>query len=229
MTAVLIWEPDAPQADVLAHLYTEAGFEAQIFGGYRTFQQAASSYQAEPCLIVFALGSDPVKGLNQVQRLRKRLPLASLIVLSEHQQEKLYRAVFAAGADDFLIKPFDPQELLARSQAHLQRSGEILGAYLLTQTSDCLSLGNLSLNASSREAQIDGKVMKLSESEFKLLHLLCSHSGQYLSRAQLSRRLWQQAPPARKVDNLVLALRKKLPESIMLESRYGQGYGIRLA
>ncbi len=229
MTSVLIWDPDPLSAAYLVHIYSEAGLRPRRFTGYRTFQQAQAEHRTESCLVVFALGSDALKNLAQIQRLRKNLPLASIIILSHHQEQAVCLSAFAAGADDYLIKPFAHQELLARSLAHVKRSAEILAAYLLTQHSVTLTLGPLNLNAIQREALIEGQSLRLSESEFKLLHLLVSHQGQYLSRAQLSRRLWQGNTPPRKIDNLVLALRKKLPSSLLIESRYGQGYTIRVS
>jgi two-component system response regulator CiaR len=115
--------------------------------------------------------------------------------------------------------------LLTRAQAHLQRTREILAAGHVAKAAP-LQLGDLSLSLPGRKASYQGQPLELKGREFELLHYLCQHAGRFLSREQIARRLWtsQLAPGSRKVDNLVLRLRKQLPAELQIRSRYGNGY-----
>ncbi|PKL75781.1 MAG: hypothetical protein CVV27_13630 [Candidatus Melainabacteria bacterium HGW-Melainabacteria-1] len=225
MSTALIWEPDPLQAAYLVHIFTEAGFTARGFSRYRSFQQALAAYPQAPLLALYALDQELDKGLARCARLRQRYPLLCLILLSRHQDQAHCLAAFAAGADDFLVKPFAPAELLARARAHLQRSAEILAAWRIP-AAETLNFGGMSLDLARQEALFQGRRLSLKGHEFELLHCLCQHAGQYLSREQIARRIWDKplAPGSRKVDNLILRLRKALPPMLQINSAYGKGY-----
>lgn len=227
---VLIWEPDVLQAEYLSYLYTEAGFEAQSFQRFRSFKTALQSHPQEILLIVFAL-SDPLpRSLNHCTRLRQAFPLASLVILSHYQGQQTCLEALATGADDYMVKPFQADELLARSHSHLRRNRDVLHASL-SQIPAPLDCKSFRLLPADKSLEIADQKIPLSPNEYKLMQVFSQHPQALLSRQYLAQRIWQtELPPqSRKIDNLILALRKKLPQSIHFESRYGQGYALKFS
>jgi len=113
------------------------------------------------------------------------------------------------GADDYLIKPFDLDELLARLRAVIRRQGG--------QAAPVLSNGKVSLDPATREARCDDKVEILSAREFALLHALLLRPGAILARAELEERIygWNEEVESNAVDFLIHGVRRKLgPEAI---------------
>lgn len=227
MIPVLIWEPEALQAVYLQHLFKQAGFAPQTFELFKAFRQMAERCQHQPLVMILSQDSDQERSLRQCARLRSHFPLATLMVISHRQDQASSFAALQAGADDFLAKPLNAEELIVRTRAHLRRSQEILAAYLLAQPASPQVFGPLSLNPAARELEWAQGSLVLSELEFKLLHCLGTHAHRFLTREQLIQRLWAtpQSPATRKIDNLILSLRKKLPATqARIESRYGEGY-----
>ena len=108
------------------------------------------------------------------------------------------------GADDYLVKPFDMNELLARLRAVVRRKGG--------QSSPLLTNGKISLNPATREASRGDESHLLSSREFSLLHALMLHPGAILTRAELEERIygWNEEVESNAVDFLIHGIRKKL-------------------
>ncbi|EMA6342179.1 response regulator transcription factor [Bacillus cytotoxicus] len=124
------------------------------------------------------------------------------------------------GADDYVVKPFSPGELIARMEAVLRR-------YTKQEQQEELEFGPIRMNEKSRKAETNGKTVSLTVKEFDLLYFLCQHHGQVFSREQLLEKVWgyDYAGSTRTVDTHVKTMRLKLGESgNCIQTVWGVGY-----
>lgn len=230
---VLILAAEDLQQRYLSQILSAAGFVCQVFDRWQRLRRALPDLAGQPLVIVFQLGFGLEQALKQLQRLQALAPLACVLVISPHQTPLTTEAILAAGADDCLIQPINPSELVSRSQAHLRRIHTVLQAALQGTQPQALNFGPLQLFPQRQTLQVAGQEVQLTATEFKLLHLLALQPNQSLSREAVYQGIWQSPAPAgsRRLDNVVLGLRKKLPVTPLceLQTLYGAGYLLRLA
>ena len=179
---------------------------------------AEEALSGEPYEVVLLdLGLPRKGGLEVLRDLRRRGRQVPVLVLTAQDAVTDRVAGLDAGADDYLTKPFDLDELAARIRALQRRRAG--------RAEPALEHGRLVLDPASHEVRIDGKPVTLSSREFEILHALLEHPGRPLSRSRLEERLYGNAQQVESnaVEVHVHALRKKLgPESIM--TLRGVGY-----
>jgi len=173
-----------------------------------------------PSLIVLDLMLPKVDGWEVCRRIRSGSQIP-IIVLTARTDDVDRIAGLNLGADDYLTKPFNPGELVARVKAVLRRSQSVPadGAPIL--------IGKLRVDPGTREASIDGSPIELRAKEFDVLLALASHSGSVLSREQLLKIAWGYDfyGETRTVDVHVAHMRGKLHGSgAMIETVWGIGY-----
>ncbi|ELK41296.1 response regulator transcription factor [Brevibacillus agri] len=164
-------------------------------------------------LIILDLMLPEMDGIELCRRLRKRQQVPIVIVSARGEQADRLRG-FEAGADDYVVKPFSPHELMYRIRAILQRArsqqekaGESRAAPAAIAYSDLL------IEPLAHRVTVGGNVVELARKEFDLLHFLALHPNETFSREDLLRHVWNDASvqrDARTVDTHVRKIRKKL-------------------
>lgn len=215
---VLVVEDDTRLAATLERVLIAEGHEVEVAGdGLEALRRAKLR---PPDLVVLDLMLPGADGITVCKRLREtaQFPILMLTALSgtEHRVRGL-----DSGADDYLVKPFAYQELLARVRALLRR----------TRPADRLRFANVSLEPATRSAWRGERRLDLTATEFELLEYLLLHPHQVLSRDQLMASVWRDEPDS---DNVVAVyvgyLRQKLEqdgEPRLLHTIRGAGYALR--
>jgi two-component system, OmpR family, response regulator QseB len=170
-------------------------------------------------LILLDLGLPGKDGLSILRALRANGNATPVLILTARDTVAERVAGLDAGADDYLVKPFDLDELGARIRALLRRQGG--------RGEPTLSLGDLSLNPATHQVYLHGKEIPLSAREFTLLRVMLERPGVVLSRAQLEERLygWEEEVESNAIEVHIHNLRRKLSDNLIRNVR-GVGYMI---
>jgi DNA-binding response OmpR family regulator len=202
MTHVLIVEDDPAAAELLALVMQRAGYELTVVG---TAAEALQSVTRGVQLVLLDLGLPDMDGLQVCRELRAARPALPVLVISARSSEPDLVLALDAGADDYLVKPFRSQELLARASALLRRS----------HASDLTFVGDLAIDSSKFLATVNGSALKLTPKEFEILAILAQRTGLVVERDYLLRTLWRNALPAhsKSLDMHLSSLRRKLQQA----------------
>jgi two-component system response regulator QseB len=170
-------------------------------------------------LLLLDLGLPGREGLAVLRGLRGRGSTLPVVILTARDAVDDRVAGLDAGADDYVVKPFDLKELEARLRAVLRRRAG--------RASSVIEHGHLTLDLSSHELRRDGVAVPVSPREFALLHALLERPGRILSRAQLEERLygWGEEVGSNVVEVHIHSLRRKLGADLIRNVR-GVGYRI---
>lgn len=201
--SILLVEDDAGLCSLMTAFFAHHGFRVEsAHDGPRGLVRAIEGGFDMVILDVMLPGLD---GFEVLRQLRKR-SATPVIMLTARIAERDRIAGLDAGADDYLPKPFGPEELLARIRAVLRRTGRESGRQAL------IAEGGLALNPGSREVTYEGKQLALTAIEFDILELLMRSAGRVVSRDELTTVLYhrQSAPWERTLDVHVSHLRRKL-------------------
>ena len=138
--------------------------------------------QHQPALVILDIGLPDLSGQEVLRRLREWTEIP-VVVLSVRDDEKGKVAALDAGADDYVTKPFNTEELLARLRVALRHSANL-------PETPVLQVKNLVIDFASRRVTVGGKEVKLSKLEYDLLRLLTRHAGKVLTHRQILREVW---------------------------------------
>ena len=218
---VLVVEDETSIASFVALYLKNAGYGIRTVG---TGQEALDALARErPDLIVLDLMLPDLDGLEVCKRVRQSsdVPILMLTARDEDVDKIIGLEV---GADDYLTKPFNPRELVARVKSILRRSVPERRELQTRQ----ITHGKLEIDAGRREVQVDGEEVQLAPKEFDLLWELLDHRGLVLTRDQLLERVWGYtfAGDTRTVDVHVRQLRRKLGEASPIVTVWGVGYKV---
>jgi DNA-binding response OmpR family regulator len=226
---ILIAEDEAELADVLAAFLIKAGAEVRIApDGLRATQMIE---QWRPDLLLLDVRMPHQDGLSVLAEQRGRaqdrdaLPIIIISALSDSVDRLLG---FRLGADDYIAKPFDPQEVLARVQAVLRR---VQSSAHQALTRPLIMLGSLRIDVGERRVSVGGRVLSLTPIEFRLLVLMANHPGRLHTRAEMSEYALNESASDRGIDVHISRLRAKLLPHlpIQLSAVRGEGYRLELA
>jgi len=213
---------DEPSIIQLCQMYLEQeGFRVESVGDGKAALQAANSLN--PALIVLDVMLPEMDGFDVCRRLRADGNSVLVLMLTARDEDIDKIVGLELGADDYLTKPFNPRELVARVRALLRRAG----AGKEQDASEVFHIGNLSIDTARREVLIDGKMIDLRTQEFDLLVAFARHQRMVLTREQLLNLAWgyEYFGQTRTVDVHVAHLRKKLAgASAQIETVTGVGY-----
>jgi DNA-binding response OmpR family regulator len=218
---VLVVEDEASIASFVSLYLKNAGYgvKTAATGGEALTQSAADT----PALIILDLNLPDIDGIEVCRRLRKTsdVPILMLTARDEDVDKIIGLEV---GADDYLTKPFNPRELVARVKSVLRRSAPDRKEL----ESAVLRHGDLLIDAGRREVHVGDEEIQLAPKEFDLLWELLDHRGLVLTRDQLLERVWGYtfAGDTRTVDVHVRQLRRKLGEASPIVTVWGVGYKV---
>ncbi len=223
---LLLVVDDEPHIIELAQMYLERE-------GYRVISAAdgvealAAVEQQHPALVVLDVMLPKLDGLEVCRTLRKNEDPVAILMLTARDEDIDKILGLELGADDYLTKPFNPRELVARVKAVLRRSQADK-----TPVDDTpVQLGDLLIDPLRREVRVNGNLVEMRTQEFDLLLTLARHNGIVLSRDQLLDLAWgyDYYGNTRTVDVHIGHVRKKLNESqVKIETITGIGYKLVL-
>jgi two-component system response regulator MprA len=218
---VLIVEDDDDIAQVLQRSLRLEGYETRIAGDGEAALGAANDFV--PDLVVLDLGLPKLDGMDVARRLRAADDVPILMLTARDALESRVEGL-DAGADDYLVKPFERQELLARLRALLRRRPP--------RGSASLVVADLSLNPDTHEVHRGERVVELTQREFELLEYLMRNERIVVPRQRLLEDVWGYDPFAttNTIEVFVSNLRRKLEgggEPRLLHTIRGAGYVLR--
>lgn len=218
---ILFIEDDPHLRAAAAAQFEQMGWHAEVVSTYRRGEERLALYTYDAVLADLNLpGGDGLDLLAQAKQSGRHGALIALTARGE-LEERLEG--LAVGADDYMVKPYHFSELVARIHAVLRRTRQ--------QGRDTLTLGNLGLDAQSNEAQVAGKPLGCTKTEFDLLRFLVMNRERVVSKEALAEHLWgTEADTASSYDVLythIRNIRRKLDAAgatCRLSSAYGMGY-----
>lgn len=220
---ILVVEDDVQLAEMLTEALTDRQYVVDVAEDGGTAWDWVNTLEYD--LIVLDLTLPKLDGISFCQRLRQRNTALPILMLTARDTVADKIIGLDAGADDYVVKPFDLQELMARVRALLRR-GSVATALGLTW-------GNLRLDPSTFEATYDDTPLRLTPKEFAILELMISSGRRVLSRSNIIERIWSldDPPTEETVKTHIKALRHKLkatgaPEDL-IQTVHGLGYRLK--
>jgi two-component system KDP operon response regulator KdpE len=203
MTSILVVEDEGPLRLALRTSLRARDFEVLEAGSGEEALVVAADRR--PDLVLLDLGLPGIDGMEALSRLRS-FSAAPVIVLTVRERQADKVAALDAGADDYVTKPFDTEELLARIRAALRRRPEA------TEGPSTVSVGDLEVDLVRRQVRRSGEGVHLTRTELALLEALVTHPGRLLTHDWLLRRVWGQGygRESHYLRVYVAQLRKKL-------------------
>jgi len=219
---ILIIEDERDIVDLIRYHLEKEGFRvAAAYDGVEALQAVAKE---KPDLLILDLMLPGVQGIEVCRRLRRepttsRLPIIMLTAKGEEMDKVVGLEV---GADDYIVKPFSPRELVARVKALLRRASE-------PETVEVFRLGSLEMDVGKYTVTVGGDAVELTSKEFELLKALIGAKGRVLSRDHLLGSVWGYERAleieSRTIDVHIRRLRKKLgPEGLRILTVKNVGY-----
>jgi DNA-binding response OmpR family regulator len=188
MYKVLICDDETDIRNALNIYLTAQGYETVLCANGQEALEAVA--QGDIGLVLLDIMMPVMDGITVLSRLRKisNVPVILLTAKSEDTDKVLGLDV---GADDYITKPFNPMEVLARVKSQLRRYTQ-LGSAVVPETS--LSCGPVTMDDCAKTVTVDGDPVSLTPTEYAILKLFLSHPGQVFSLAEIYRLVWKEAP-----------------------------------
>lgn len=218
---ILVVEDEPAIRELIGFACESSGYAVLRAGSVKEASDLLSQNRVHLILLDWMLPD--LSGLQWLDKLKRdeRYAAVPVIMLTARGTESDKVAGLDAGADDYVVKPFSPRELIARMRAVLRRGG--------TEAEKTVTCGPLTINEARFSAKVEGEPIELGVIEFKMLLVLASSPGRVYSRAQLLSRVWDDSTELdeRTVDVHILRLRKQLAGTAaasLVETVRGLGY-----
>jgi two-component system response regulator MprA len=232
---LLVVDDEPALRDALESSLAFEGYEvATATDGYEALE---SVERDRPDLVLLDIMMPRMDGLTAVRRMRSRGDTVPVLMLTARDAVGDRVTGLDVGADDYLAKPFELDELLARVRALLRRNAlaaEAAARAAAEDESEVLAFADLRMNTATREVTRAGKPIELTRTEFMLLEMFLSHPRQVLTREQILKAVWgfDFEPSSNSLDVYVMYLRRKTEQGGMprlIQTVRGVGYALRPA
>jgi two-component system response regulator PhoP len=220
---LLVIEDDSTLRETLAQKLADTGFAVEQAADGKEGLYFAQEYPID--LAIIDLGLPEISGLEIIRRIRAEGKTYPILILTARDRWEDKVDGLSAGADDYVVKPFHFEEVSARVNALLRRSGG--------WASSQLDAGPVSLDMSRQELKVSGEALELTSFEYKIIEYLMIRAGQVISKAELTDRLYDQdfERDSNVIEVFIGRLRKKMdPDSSLnpIETLRGRGYRFAL-
>lgn len=215
---VLIVEDDPLVGDGIRRAVNAGGFAADLVSSAEAARSALDSEAFD--LVIADIGLPRQDGLQFVRSLRKRGQIVPVLILTARDGLEDRVVALDLGADDYLTKPFQVPELLARCRALIRRANSVASARI--------SFGELELDTTRKSVTAGGKALELSQREWAILECLILNAGHIVSKQKLVSAIadWSEDLTLNAVEVYVSRLRAKLGTAAVISTVRGMGYRI---
>jgi two-component system response regulator MprA len=227
---VLVVDDEPALRDALESSLAFEGYEVMTASdGLEALDTVAAE---QPDLVLLDIMMPRMDGLTAVRRLRSRGDTVPVLMLTARDAVGDRVTGLDVGADDYLAKPFELDELLARVRALLRRSAIATAAGPSADSDEVLTFEDLSMNTTTREVTRAGQQVELTRTEYMLLEMFMAHPRQVLTREQILKAVWgfDFEPSSNSLDVYVMYLRRKTEIGGMprlVHTVRGVGYALR--
>lgn len=228
MAKILVCDDDREIVEAIEIYLTQEGYE--IYKAYDGLQALEMLKKEDIDLLILDIMMPKLDGIRATLKIREENSLP-IIILSAKSEDSDKILGLNIGADDYVTKPFNPLELIARVKSQLRRY-TCLGAAVVKERKDYFATGGLSLDDERKEVRVDGEVVKLTPIEYQILLFLLKNQGIVFSISQIYEHIWKEEAYA--AENTVAVHIRHIREKIEInpkEPRYlkvvwGVGYKI---
>lgn len=220
---ILVVEDEQKMAAVIKRILNENGYIVDVASDGKEGELKVNDEQYDLLIVDVMLPQQ--SGLELCQKVRATNPSIPILVLSALDATDDTVRGLEAGADDYMSKPFESAELIARIRALMRRGSDL-------KQSSVLQCSDLELDLTGRVARRNGNVIQLTLKEFTLLEYLMRNKGRVLTRSQISERAWERPYDLNdnNVDVYINMLRKKVDKGYdkpLIQTVVGMGYVVR--
>ncbi|MBQ9981670.1 MAG: response regulator transcription factor [Oscillospiraceae bacterium] len=207
--SVLVVDDDKDIVNAIAKLLEKEGYT--IYKAYNGLEAIDCLMQNDIKLILIDVMMPKLDGLSAMMKIRtmKNIPI---IVLSAKSEDSDKILGLSMGADDYIAKPYNPMELIARVQSNLRRYLSLGAADSVKLNDNSIKIGGLVLDRDSKQLYSDGQPIKLTATEYKITELLMENAGRVFSAEQIYMRVWNE--DSYSVENTVMVHIRHIREKI---------------
>ncbi|MCB9084276.1 MAG: response regulator transcription factor [Bdellovibrionaceae bacterium] len=220
---ILLLEDEQNIYEPLMGILAGEGFEVKLAKTLSEARMVAGDFSAQAAILDWGLPDG--QGIDFMKELRNQGFVGPIIMLTARSEVVDKVLGLELGANDYMTKPFEPRELVARIRSHLRHlsSGRSPSA-----KEKKLCFAGIELDPSERRVVFEGQDISLKKLEFDLLHLLMENPGKVFTRNELLNQVWgiDAFPTTRTVDNHILQLRQKIKDDLV-ETIRGVGYRLK--